>query len=731
MELEHWLQEQIGSSESTLLEAIVAHPTLLGLLQRLAHERMAYVEFSSDEARRMLRSFTVTSSIVFSPQPLTGTAIGSLCRARAVELLDAEGGSCARAEIAEDGSWALPLQSLAAGTTAQLSVVLDPEITVAAARVQRSPLLPDQLVLDFLRQAGAFCAVSGRREEAALLLHLCALLSPCSLEQLLEASSHYAVCGMPHHAEALAAQALARATDGPSQETLRVRHAELRARLEREREYASRYEAWVGEHAPQPDALPGALHQLRTAMLHGNYPHDVDFLIYCRWRAYRAYPRHRPLLHYLSTPCHIDRVTESEAIFRRRFEDLYPDDPESVEIRARELLQQGRWEDLVQTALATPATPLTAIAGAQALMQQQRADLLEQMRTLLHRLPAAPHFAPAKELIELFCARRGTRQQDAPLPGAGRPDRAAARVAVCISGQLRGFEEALPTIQKQLVERFNAVPFVSSWEQVGRAVGPHAGRDRRGLPRAFAAQLPADFNTALFYERFPSVREALAVSRRAARDDVLRLLPSAIVELENEEALRTLLPPELQADYAYYLFYKMHRVYRLVVDYEQTRGERFDVIIWVRPDLCIEALEMASLPEMQHAVGCWWFMEPAIAGDYFCFGNREEMHTFLGIWEQLQGNAFRPYLPSPSGGAVCGPLTIFEHLVANGLSVIGLPALQVLLRAELRNPVPPPIDFLIALLDDYAALPPDVQQRVKPWVEGYLREVGRDAIELP
>lgn len=151
------------------------------------------------------------------------------------------------------------------------------------------------------------------------------------------------------------------------------------------------------------------------------------------------------------------------------------------------------------------------------------------------------------------------------------------RVAICVSGQLRGFRRAWATWRPLLAD-IDATVFVNSWKKIGR-----------GTPEPFRSILPfegpefcaaykrigAETGLDELRTRYPHLFTALDQSSGVEESDLAALYGTAHVHLDDETdaAFSTFTNSEK-------MYYKVQRCFEMT----QIAGEEFDLIVRLRPD---------------------------------------------------------------------------------------------------------------------------------------------------
>ncbi len=208
------------------------------------------------------------------------------------------------------------------------------------------------------------------------------------------------------------------------------------------------------------------------------------------------------------------------------------------------------------------------------------------------------------------------------------------RLAVSVSGQLRGYEDALATWRRTLLANVDAEFFVHSWQAVGRSnaepfryVLPFAGAEFPETYRRIALQMGYERVQA----RYPTLFNALKAGAVVEADMLKSLYGTDHVVLEDDRADRFAAFSN-QAK----MHYKIHAAYELA----RNAGE-FDLHLRIRPDLAVKMMgfdwrDMAAACRAEPVL----FAEAArglhynllMIGDQFALGAPETMGVYADTW---------------------------------------------------------------------------------------------------
>jgi hypothetical protein len=246
-----------------------------------------------------------------------------------------------------------------------------------------------------------------------------------------------------------------------------------------------------------------------------------------------------------------DSRAEARSLLLRQFALESPTPPVSLEKLGFEPSIQG----VIERATALAQVRHAASAGRTAtplgdrLFEQRSWQALQSARSLL----AAK--APA-----VFRSRR------------------RLKVAVCISGQLRGYEAAFASWQDTVLAQIDYRLFVHSWCSIGRSGAepfrhylPFEGAEFQRKYRELANQVPFED----FRARYPALFRTLAESGRTDERSLAEFYRTPHVRLDDEtgEPFRSLSNQQK-------MHYKIESAFRLA----EGCGEDFDLIVRIRPD---------------------------------------------------------------------------------------------------------------------------------------------------
>ena len=171
------------------------------------------------------------------------------------------------------------------------------------------------------------------------------------------------------------------------------------------------------------------------------------------------------------------------------------------------------------------------------------------------------------------------------------------KVALCLSGQMRGYLKAYPSVKKNIIDVFNPDIFIHTWDDLGKSNNLH----HRALPSPIVHYLPRKLHIDLpyFSSLFPHFSAEIS-SESIVNESELRKLynPKACV-VEKSPSLEEyddffgfkvpnkMIQKHPKTMWSRHLFYKVYKCNELKKDFEQQNDFKYDLVIRLRPDLSI------------------------------------------------------------------------------------------------------------------------------------------------
>jgi hypothetical protein len=247
------------------------------------------------------------------------------------------------------------------------------------------------------------------------------------------------------------------------------------------------------------------------------------------------------------------------------------------------------------------------------------------------------------------------------------------RVAVCVSGQLRGYEKALASWRASLLQDVDATFFVHSWQNIGMSDA-----------QPFRYVLP--FSGQHFVQAYKELAVAEGYQAMRARYPVLfgRLATSARADPEKLKALygteHVVLDDEASADFAGFsnqqkMHYKIH-----AADQMAQTADDFDLHMRIRPDLetRFTAFDWHDLLEATMTRPVLFSEKKAglhygnlMIGDQFAVSSPATMQLYAGTWTHFPAFAAAGLAQCPTDFA--GHVSLALTCWISGISVEKVP----------------------------------------------------------
>ena len=181
----------------------------------------------------------------------------------------------------------------------------------------------------------------------------------------------------------------------------------------------------------------------------------------------------------------------------------------------------------------------------------------------------------SQEIDQLFCSRISPNKNYIKLIQSN------PKVAVCISGQLRGYKQAYPSIKKFIVEKLNADVFVHTWEDIGyrEPIPVYAARVFSGnFLKAYQKSLTEYISFNEMKQSFPTLLRKLSSQGKADLNSLKQFFSTDHVVLENDNESKFQGWKNLKKYY-----YKIYKCSQLRESY----SKNYDLVITIRPDMPI------------------------------------------------------------------------------------------------------------------------------------------------
>ena len=202
---------------------------------------------------------------------------------------------------------------------------------------------------------------------------------------------------------------------------------------------------------------------------------------------------------------------------------------------------------------------------------------------------------PVSDPIGLLCFNHVQRQKFLKsIRLQAKPENQKLNIAVCVSGQLRGYKGNLDSLVNALgLAQHNYRVFVHTWSNIGRRfpIPVHASRTFSGeFLKTYYECFVNKPNFQEYIKRQYPVFNNLLINSSLANFDVLKKeyrTSDIVIDNEDDEPFSSFNNQEK-------MHYKIYAAHKLAID----SGEQFDLIIRIRPDLKRESQEKPDLVDI-------------------------------------------------------------------------------------------------------------------------------------
>jgi tetratricopeptide (TPR) repeat protein len=278
------------------------------------------------------------------------------------------------------------------------------------------------------------------------------------------------------------------------------------------------------------------------------------------------------------------------------------------------------------------------------------------------------------------------------------------RVAVCISGQLRGYKSAFPSLRKALAPACDFDVFVHTWERVGGNLGAQSTYERFFPPECRKSLPDAVWIAKNFEAMFRHTSKLILAERFVNTTEIREFFGAADTVVENETDFEERWKNEEHLIFNGTLnqakmFYKMNACNNSKNIYAKKHNINYDLVIRIRPDMEINYIYFDEILKFcnSNLTICSNFIELDNMGDQFGVGRPIAMDIYCSIWKFMVGARTSHYLPGIDG---YGDRLLGRHLIGMGMDVALLH--QTRMRG-LGSATVPPLSVKKALEQDLSA----------------------------
>lgn len=389
------------------------------------------------------------------------------------------------------------------------------------------------------------------------------------------------------------------------------------------------------------------------------------------WWLYAQYPADFDVLLMMASPVLVLLCQHRAIYFRRLLLQRYPGAEAALQQHLFNLYSAKQYAEVV---FATEAFGLSRIASpAVAQTYLSARDITTPDAPPFDPppgpLPGAPLPAGFRDLLAERAAHvraLAARKQVRAGAATTRP-----RIALCISGQLRGYKICFASLRRLIIDRYDTNVFVHTWARVGNAVGAHGARLQRMLPPEMAAEIPPQWTDEEFFARYPSSRDVLLTEMTVSRDELAAFMHPARCVIEDEaafEASAAHLPLADRLMNAYKMCFQMSACLTAAGLTDPARWDAYDLVIWMRPDIKLPRLHIDVL--LRECIDLDFvlssFLPPLNVGDFVLIGTPSNMSTLATLWDEILRGGERDPRYALQG---LGPAYLCNHLFRTGRRV--------------------------------------------------------------
>ena len=279
------------------------------------------------------------------------------------------------------------------------------------------------------------------------------------------------------------------------------------------------------------------------------------------------------------------------------------------------------------------------------------------------------------------------------------------RPVLVVSGQLRGFAQAWPSLHRCLAEPLSMPVLVSVWDRTSNPRGRHADRLGRLLPRDVMMRLsPEEQYDDVFEKFYPATTKLIFAEVEVTAEQVQDILRPCDVEIICAETASDAgydamvrHRPELVAGVSR-MFARKWRAEATLRAYEASSGQTFTHVVWARPDVEILRLTPDTVQYCLSRTDTAFTnaLTDRFVGDYLGVFPRGAFTALANIFPaaMMAGLGLFPWRPSrrdgagrePTDVALTGTGSMSDALFACGFGTAEIHGL----RCRLLGHTPPP-----------------------------------------
>ncbi|AXF85865.1 hypothetical protein DTO96_101605 [Ephemeroptericola cinctiostellae] len=210
------------------------------------------------------------------------------------------------------------------------------------------------------------------------------------------------------------------------------------------------------------------------------------------------------------------------------------------------------------------------------------------------------------------------------------------RVALCISGQLRGYQQAFETLKNTIIKDLSPDVFVHTWRNIGGYREPILSHAQRVFPSAFSEAYKNILMTcdmSIMQRKYPTLFAKLNDPTQATTDELRLFFGTEHVVVEDDT----------QAQFASFnnfqkMYYKIHACHELATNFAN-----YDYIIRIRPDKPLAYAAPVDWDKVFYdADRDTAYLDDVlrlhptvkmVVGDQFALTNAETMRIYASSWQ--------------------------------------------------------------------------------------------------
>jgi len=217
-------------------------------------------------------------------------------------------------------------------------------------------------------------------------------------------------------------------------------------------------------------------------------------------------------------------------------------------------------------------------------------------------------------------------------------ERKVPKIALCISGQLRGFRDAYSTWKNTFLKDFEVDIFVHTWNFSGfrKPVLSHCDRVFSGdFLKVYRDTLMRSSNYENIMKLYPSIEKYFSRLGYITYEELAEFYDTKFIKIENEDEDRFRDLTNIQK-----MYYKMSECYAMAKNIDS-----YDVYIRIRPDLLIDYRQKPNWSEIFENIKngmpkIYVDHKPELTsgvkfviGDQFAIGDERSMDIYHSVWE--------------------------------------------------------------------------------------------------